>query len=108
MPFKRSFGQAFAGIVLLFSAADGIAAPREPLTITQLKDSGAMLQPSSVSFDGGASAAEDGIESFSRAINEALRLERQAREATCRSQQWGSGTIAVRSAWEAHCRYLRY
>jgi len=108
MGIKRELSQAFAGIALLCNAAGGIAAPREPLTSTQLKDSGAMLQPGSVSLDGGASVADDGIESFSRAINEALRLERQAKEATCRSQQRGTGTIVARSAWEAHCRYLRY
>jgi hypothetical protein len=108
MGFKPAISRAFAAAALLTNAAGGIAAPREPLTITQLKDSGAMLQPSSVSLDGGASAADDGMESFSRAVNEALRLERQAREATCRSQQRGTGTITVRSAWEAHCRYFRY
>lgn len=76
--------------------------------ITTLKDPGAMLQASSMSLDGGTSADDDGIESFSRAINEALRLERQSIEAKCRAAQRASGSVAARSAWEAHCRYLRY
>lgn len=108
MPIKRSFWRAIAGAALLSCAASGVAAPREPLTITQLRDSGAMLQPSSVSLDGGASVADDGIESFSRAINEALRLERQAVEARCRGAQRETGGLTARAAWEAHCRYFRY
>ena len=108
MGFMRTILRAFVGAALLSGAGAGLASPREPLTITQLDDSVAMLQPSNVSFDGGAPVADDGIESFSRAINDSLRDQRQAIEASCRSQQRGVATIAVRSAWEAHCRYLRY
>ena len=108
MPIKRSFWRAIAGAALLSCTATGVAAPREPLAVTQLRDSGAMLQPSSVSLDSGALVPDDGIESFSRAISEALRLERQAIEARCSAAQRATGSLNARAAWEAHCRYLRY
>ena len=108
MGFKREACRAIAGVVLLSVAAGAAADPREPLAITQLPDSEFLLQPSAVSgsTDGAISASD--MDSFSRAINEAVRAQQQSIAAQCQSAPRATGTIAARWAWEAHCRYQRY
>jgi len=108
MGFKREACRAIAGVVLLSVAAGAAADPREPLAITQLPDSEFLLQPSAVSgsTDGAISASD--MDSFSRAINEAVRAQQQSIAAQCESAPRATGPIAARWAWEAHCRYQRY
>ena len=108
MWLKREACRAIAGIAMLSVAAAASADPREPLSITQLPDSEFMLQPSAVSgaTDGAISASS--IDSFSRAINEAVRAQQQSIAAQCQSAPRGAGSIAAQWAWEAHCRYQRH
>ena len=108
MGFKREAWRGIAAIAMLSVAAGAVADPHEPLAITQLPDSEFMLQPSPVSgaTDGAVSASD--MDSFSRAINEAVHTQQQSIAAQCQSAPKATGTIAARWAWEAHCRYQRY
>lgn len=108
MGFKLEAWRAIAGMGFLSVATGAAADPREPLTITQLPDSEFLLQTGAASgaTDDGISASS--MDSFSRAINEALRLQQQSIAAKCQSAPRGTGSIAAQWAWEAHCRYPRY
>ena len=108
MAFKLKAWLAIAGMALLSVAAGAGAESREPLSITQLPEPEFLLQPSGASgaIDGAISA--DNMDSFSRAINEAVRLQQQSIAAQCRSASRGTGSMAAQWAWEAHCRYQRY
>ena len=108
MRLKLEAWRAIAGMTLLFVAAGAGAESREPLSITQLPESEFLLQPSGASgaIDGAISA--DNMDSFSRAINEAVRLQQQSIAAQCQSARRGTGPIGAQWAWEAHCRYQRY
>lgn len=105
MGFKRKMGRAAPVLALLSSAAG--ATPREPLTITTLQDGEAALQPASIREDVPREAAID-TEAFSRAVSETVRLQQQSIQSRCSSANRASGTIAIRWAWEASCRYRRY
>jgi hypothetical protein len=105
MGFGQKIWRSGAGIPLLLTAAAASAEPAEPLTVTQLGDPETKLQVSASGTIGG----QDGdIDSFSRAVGEALSLQQQSIDARCRSAPRNSGTIAARWAWEARCRYQRY
>jgi len=108
MGFKRKAHRAIAGVSLLSAATGAAADPREPLSITQLPDSEFLLQPSAVSGATGSAISNGNIDSFTRAINEAVRVQQQSIAADCQSAPRRTGSIAAQWAWEAHCRYQRY
>ena len=95
-------------MALLSVPAGAAADPREPLSITQLPDSEFMLQPSAVSGATDGAIPASNIDSFSRAINDAVRMQQQSIAAQCQSAPRRTGSIAAQWAWEAHCRYQRY
>jgi hypothetical protein len=91
--------------MLLASAARGAAEPAEPLTVTRLGDSESKLLVATAS---GNIGNPHGADNFSKAVSEAVRLQQQEIQAQCRSAKRGSGTVALRWAWEARCDYRRY
>ena len=106
MGFARQFWRMGAGIALLISAAAGMAEPPEPLTVTRLAASESKLLISTGSTD--TAESERAANDFSRAVGEAVRIQRQSIEAECRSAPRATGQVSVRWAWEARCRYRRY
>jgi hypothetical protein len=104
--FGRKIARVGAGIVLLLSAAVVAAEPAEPLTVTRLGDSESKLLISAASDHIGAPDGD--TDEFGRAISEAVRAQQQSIEARCQSTSRPTGSIAVRWAWEARCRYRRY
>ena len=106
MGFGREIARLGAGIALLVTAAAVTAEPAEPLTVTQLGDPESKLQISTASSNIGAPDGD--IDSFSRAVSEAVRIQQQSIEDRCQSANKGAVSIAARSAWDARCRYQRY
>src|SRR4051812_41469634 len=104
--FGRKIASLGAGIVTLLSAAAVAAEPAEPLTVTRLGDSESKLLISAASDNIGAPGGD--TDEFSRAVSETVRAQQQSTEARCQSVDRPTGSIAVRWAWEARCRYRRY
>jgi hypothetical protein len=106
MVFGRQIWRMGAGIALLVSAAAGTAEPPEPLTVTRLAASESKLLISTGSTD--TAGSERAANDFSRAVGEAVRIQRQSIEAECQSADRATGQVSARWAWEARCRYKRY
>jgi len=104
--FGRKIPRSGAGIALLLSAAAGAAEPAEPLTVTKLGDPEAKLLISTASDNIGAPDGD--TDEFGRAVSETVRAQQQSLEARCQSTNRPTGSITVRWAWEARCRYRRY
>ena len=104
MHFGRNIGRSIAAIALLANAADALAEPREPLTVTQLADPESELRVATVSGNVGG----PDLDAFSRAVSDAVRRQQQSVEEQCRSAPKSSGSIAAKWAREASCRYRRY
>jgi hypothetical protein len=84
------------------------AEPAEPLTVTRLASSESKLLIASTSDGIGLRDGDGDIDSFSRAVNEAIRAQEQLIEARCRAARGARGPATARAAWEARCRYQRY
>ena len=95
-----------APLALLLSAPASSAEPAEPLTVTRLPDAERELLVSAASDDIGAPKSDP--DQFSRAVSDALRVQQRSMRAQCRSAPTANSSVAVRWAWEAHCRYQRY
>src|SRR4051812_21170729 len=106
MGFGREIWRMGAGIALLLSAAAAMAEPAEPLTVTRLAASESKLLISAGSTD--TADSEGAANDFSRAVGEAVRLQRQSIDAECQSANRATGQVSARWAWEARCRYRRY
>lgn len=104
--FGRKIARSGAGIALLLSAAAGAAEPAEPLTVTKLGDPETKLLISTASDNVGVPDGD--TDEFGRAVSEAVRAQQQSVGARCQSMDRLTGSIAVRWAWEARCRYRRY
>lgn len=90
----------------MLSAAAGTAEPAEPLTVTRLPNAEKLLLISAASGD--TSTPRVDPDPFSRAVSEEVRAQQQSIQANCRSAPTMNSSVAVRWAWEAHCRYRRY
>lgn len=104
------------GVALLSSASTSIAAPGEPLVVTQLPDpdpnyvpapetKGKVVRSSDTDED---ATIDQAMEDFGRAIGQAGIVIRQKAEAKCREGIPATVTPEQRFAYEASCRYQRY
>jgi hypothetical protein len=108
MGFGRKFCRWSAGAALLLGTGLAAAEPSEPLRVIQLGDPEAALRSASLNADGGDPAIEGDIESFGRAVSQAVREQQRSIDALCRSRPQPSGSVAAQWSWEASCRYRRY
>jgi len=102
----RTIARSCAPFALMLSAAASAAEPAEPLNVTRLPDAEKLLLTSAASDKTGEPQADP--DQFSRAVSEAVRVQQQLMRAECRSAPAANISVAVRWAWEAHCRYQRY
>jgi hypothetical protein len=102
--------------LLAGTAQPAVAAPGEPLIVTQLPDPDPYYVPPAEHSSGARkvasgqrdSALDAAMEQFGRAIGQATRLQQQAIDARCRSGVPASAGTSERFAWEASCRYSRH
>ena len=106
MGYLRTIARSGAPLALVLSAAVSAAEPAEPLTVTRLPDAEKLMLVSAASDNVGQPDGDTG--EFSRAVSEAVRAQQQAIQANCRTAPTKNSSVAVRWAWEAHCRYKRY
>lgn len=118
MGFERKVFRAAFSAVLMLSPATLAAAPApEPLIITKNADpdSGFVAAPEAnltvVRTRAGGSDAptlEEAMETFGRAVGQAIRVEQQAMEAACRSTPRPKAGSSEVYAWQSRCNYNRH
>ena len=117
MTIERVIVGVLVGPALLVAAPPAMAAPKEPLVVTQMADP----DPNFVSIglegargseaiaDAAAnSRIEQAMQTFGRAIGQAAMIQQQQIEAKCRQGAPESVTPEQRFAWAASCRYSRH
>ena len=112
MGIERIF-TCFALGVAMLPGGVALAAPAEPLIVTQLADPDPNFVP-----EGSHSATwkrsreamprlDASMEAFGRAIGQAALVEQQAIEERCRNAAPAAASATDRFAWAASCRYTR-
>jgi hypothetical protein len=96
-------------LALLASAAvAGGASVREgPLIVTSLSDPEQHLVAQSASGTARNNGLDPAMQDFASALSRAAAAEQQSIAARCRSIGAIPATGAIRTAWEANCRYQR-
>lgn len=102
MGFERTISIA-AALALLPGATGAVAAPAEPLVVTELPET------SLVPLSGARpEQQEDATARFSLAVAQALASDRRANEQACRSSHPAAGADPLaRYQWQARCVYQR-
>ena len=117
MRFGRSIFHLAVCLALPLGASAAIAAPGEPLVVTQLPDPDPnyVPPPSELKADSGKSAKADdnetidqAMQDFGRGIGQAALVMRQKMEAQCREAIPATATPEQHFTYEANCRYHRY
>lgn len=105
MGYKRKMGRAVLGLALMTFAAVADAEPaREPLVVTRLPEPELRLVALN---DPERNLADEAVQRFARALDQATVAEQQAIAARCKSSDPVPSGGAARAAWEANCRYRR-
>jgi hypothetical protein len=116
MGFKRMMTDVALCVALLPGGATAaVAAPAEPLVVTQLADPDPNYVPPPNEQQPGtpwtridaAPVLDAAMQDFGRAIGQAALLQRRAGQAKCNSSAPVPADGAARWAWEANCRYER-
>jgi hypothetical protein len=114
---ERIIAGALLGPALFVGAVPAVAAPKEPLVVTQMADPDPYFVPTRVEGRrdrdtageaDGNSRIEEAMQTFGRAIGQAALVEQQQIEAKCRQGETESATPEQRFAWAASCRYSRH
>ena len=117
MGIERDIARAALGVVLLLGGVHAAAAdpslpgwaplPDPNAGLVPLPDPGQQAtQPPGTS--GGDLALDEAMASFGAAVAQAIRLDQQTIDATCKSIEAVRGRTARISAWQANCRYRRH
>jgi len=119
MGFERKIGLAALGLALNLGGTPLLAAPSEPLVVTQLADPDPNYVPLPREPKHGKRNADEvdenptldgAMQEFGRALGQAAMIQQQAIEARCRSgaSEQASASAQDRFAWAAACRYSRH
>jgi hypothetical protein len=118
MGIERKLAAGTLGVGLLLGAAPIVAAPTEPLIVTQLPDPDPNYVDPSSELKRRATAPansadehptlDQAMQDFGRAIGQAAVIEQQATQARCRSAIPAQASTEQRYAWEAACTYRRH
>jgi len=113
MGFARNILGVAAALTLPVGAS-AVAAPPEPLVVTQLPDPDPNYVPppelkgEARSQQEADESIDQAMEGFGRAVGQAALVIRQKTAARCREGMPADVTPEQRFAWEASCRYQRY
>ena len=118
MGFERKAIRAMLSAVLLSSAAAaGAATVKEPLIVTRLADpdhgiesrveSTLQIVRTRADVDK-PDSLDQAMDSFGRAIGQAITLEQQAIQSACNSAERPKPGTAAAYDWRARCSYQRY
>jgi|SRR6476619_6982312 len=102
MGFRQTFRQAALALAALSGSA--IAAPGEPLVVTNLPEPRLQVVPME---DPEGSAEDQAMQRFAAALSQAAMTEQQSLAARCKSSDPVPTAGADRIQWEANCRYRR-
>jgi hypothetical protein len=115
MGCERKIEWLVVSAALLCGASASVAAPGEPLVVTQLPDPDPNYVPPPEPKSSGRkdhadedSTIDQAMEDFGRAIGQAGMVIRQKAEAKCREGIPADVSPEQRFSYEASCRYQRY
>lgn len=98
--------QLAIALVLLVGTSSATAAPREPVTVTELHDPS--LVPLSGTGQLNDGSLDDELRRFSLAMTHAIETEQRSIEQACRSRPADGAASAARYDWQATCLYERH
>ena len=108
MGFKRkAIPAAMSAALALTAAGAGAAQAPEPLVITRLPERELIVTKAGSPASDQAPSIEDAMESFGRAIGQAIRVEQQAVQSACRTSELPKAGTPRAYDWRARCSYIR-
>lgn len=103
---ETSLRQWATALVLLVGASGASAAPREPVSVTELSDPS--LVPLSGTDRPNDGSLDEDLRRFSLAMTHAIEAEQRSIEQACRSRPADGAATAPRFDWQATCLYERH
>jgi hypothetical protein len=104
--FERKFRTSALATALLLGASGAVAAAREPLIVTELRD------PNLIPLAGTGRSVEQSLDDatrrFSLAIAQAIESDQRMMDRACRAGAPEAANHAARFDWQANCLYHRH
>ena len=108
MGFKRKvIPAAMSAALAMMPAVAQAAQPPEPLVITRVPERELIVTNAGSAVSDQRPSIDDAMESFGRAIGQAIRVEQQVLQSACRATELPKPGTPQAYDWHARCSYIR-